>query len=74
MNCCAHIVSRTGRAPWAPSPMLCQIAYTVLVFASFCLDSESLWGISVENKQACSVFTAELETQLYPLRNKSLIL
>lgn len=42
-----------------PTPVLGQNCLHVLNFPSFCLDFESLWGISVESEQACLVFTAE---------------
>ena len=61
------IQSHGGGTPSPPPPCYARTAYVVLNVASFCLDLESLSGISVENKQACSVLTAEPEIQLNPL-------
>lgn len=47
-----------------PPPSAARTAYIVFNFASFCLDFESLWGISVESKQEHLVFTADPEIQL----------
>ena len=63
---CLHNLPMGG--PPRPLPLsYARTAYIVLNFAFFCLAFESLWGISVENKQACSVFTADPEIQPDPL-------
>lgn len=55
-------ISRRGSKP--PLPCSTRTAYSVLNFASFCLDFESLWGISMESKQEHLVFAADPEIQL----------
>lgn len=48
----------------SPLPCSARTAYIVLNFASFCLDFESLWGISMESEQEHLVFAADPEIQL----------